>query len=39
LSSKTVQVYCGRIKEKLNLANINELITHAVRWQESQQAR
>jgi DNA-binding NarL/FixJ family response regulator len=39
LSPKTVQVYCGRIKEKLNLANINELITHAVRWKEGQQAR
>lgn len=39
LSAKTVQVYCARIKEKLNLANINELITHAVRWHESQQSR
>lgn len=37
LSFKTVQVYCARIKEKLNLANINELISHAVRWHESQQ--
>jgi DNA-binding NarL/FixJ family response regulator len=37
LSAKTVQVYCARIKEKLHLANINELITHAVRWHESQQ--
>ena len=39
LSSKTVQVYCARIKEKLNLANINELITQAVRWRESRQAK
>lgn len=39
LSAKTVQVYCARIKEKLNLTNINELITHAVRWYESQQTR
>ena len=39
LSSKTVQVYCARIKEKLNLANINELIAQAVRWRESQQAK
>lgn len=35
LSGKTVQVYCARIKEKLNLANINELIAHAARWHES----
>ena len=36
---KTVHVYCARIKEKLNLANINELIFQAVRWHESQQPR
>ncbi len=36
LSPKTVQVYCARIKEKLNLANINELIAQAVRWHENQ---
>lgn len=36
---KTVHVYCSRIKDKLNLANINELIFHAVRWHESQQPR
>jgi DNA-binding NarL/FixJ family response regulator len=34
---KTVHVYCARIREKLNLANINELVFHAVRWHESQQ--
>ncbi|HUB87235.1 MAG TPA: response regulator transcription factor [Verrucomicrobiae bacterium] len=39
LSFKTVQVYCARIKEKLNLANINELIAQAVRWRESQHAK
>jgi len=39
VSFKTVQAYCARIKEKLNLANINELIFHAVRWHESQQPR
>jgi DNA-binding NarL/FixJ family response regulator len=33
---KTVQAYCARIKEKLKLANINELLVHAVRWHESQ---
>jgi DNA-binding NarL/FixJ family response regulator len=36
---KTVHVYCSRIKEKLNLANINELVFQAVRWHESQQPR
>jgi DNA-binding NarL/FixJ family response regulator len=39
LGFKTVQVYCARIKEKLNLANINELIAQAVRWHESRQAK
>jgi DNA-binding NarL/FixJ family response regulator len=36
---KTVQAYCARIKEKLNLANINELLVQAVRWHESQAAK
>jgi DNA-binding NarL/FixJ family response regulator len=36
---KTVHAYCARIKEKLNLANINELAFHAIRWHESQQPR
>lgn len=36
LSPKTVQVYCGRIKEKLGLTNATELIREAVRWHESQ---
>jgi DNA-binding NarL/FixJ family response regulator len=39
VSFKTVQAYCARIKEKLNLTNINELIFHAVRWHESEQSR
>jgi len=39
ISFKTVHVYCGRIKEKLNLSSINELVFHAVRWHESQQPR
>ena len=39
VSFKTVQAYSARIKEKLNLTNINELIFHAVRWHESQQPR
>jgi DNA-binding NarL/FixJ family response regulator len=33
---KTVQSYSARIKEKLNLANINELMREAIRWQEGQ---
>ncbi len=36
---KTVHVYCARIKEKLNLANINELVFQAIRWHENQQPR
>jgi len=34
---KTVQAYCARIKEKLRLANANELLREAVRWHENQQ--
>jgi DNA-binding NarL/FixJ family response regulator len=33
---KTVQGYSARIKEKLNLANINELMREAIRWHETQ---
>ncbi len=36
LSPKTVQVYCGRIKEKLGLENATALIREAVRWHEHQ---
>jgi len=36
ISIKTVQVYCARIKEKLNLANATELLREAMRWWESQ---
>ncbi len=35
LSMKTVQAYCARIKEKLNLTNATELLREAVRWRES----
>lgn len=35
LSMKTVQAYCARIKEKLNLSNATELLREAVRWWES----
>jgi len=36
---KTVQAYSARIKEKLNLANANELLREAMRWHESQQPK
>jgi len=36
---KTVQSYSARIKEKLNLANINELMREAIRWHETTSAR
>ncbi len=36
LSPKTVQVYCGRIKEKLGLATFTALIGEAVRWHEAE---
>jgi DNA-binding CsgD family transcriptional regulator len=32
---KTVQAYCARIKEKLNLSNATELLREAVRWHEN----
>jgi DNA-binding NarL/FixJ family response regulator len=35
VSVKTVQAYCGRIKEKLNLTSATELLREAVRWYES----
>jgi DNA-binding CsgD family transcriptional regulator len=35
ISIKTVQAYCARIKDKLNLANATELLREAVRWSES----
>jgi len=38
LSMKTVQAYCARIKEKLGLANVRELVREAVRWIESKQS-
>jgi DNA-binding NarL/FixJ family response regulator len=39
VSFKTVHAYCARIREKLNLASINELSFHAIRWHENQQPR
>jgi DNA-binding NarL/FixJ family response regulator len=35
VSLKTVQAYCARIKEKLNLSSATELLRDAVRWHES----
>lgn len=34
LNIKTVQAFCGRIKEKLQLASASELLMEAVRWNE-----
>lgn len=39
ISMKTVQAFCARIKEKLNLTSATELLREAIRWHESQQAR
>lgn len=38
LSIKTVESYRARIKTKLNLDNINELMVHAVKWVENEHA-
>jgi len=35
VSVKTVQAYCTRTKEKLNLASATELLREAVRWHEN----
>ncbi len=39
VSFKTVQAFCARIKEKLNLANAAELLREAVRWHDKQQEK
>jgi len=36
---KTIHAYCARIREKLNMASINELVFNAIRRHESQQPR
>jgi DNA-binding NarL/FixJ family response regulator len=36
---KTVQTYCARIKEKLELDNATQLLHEAIRWNEVQQAK
>jgi len=35
VSVKTVQAYCARIKEKLNLRGATELLREAMRWTEA----
>jgi DNA-binding CsgD family transcriptional regulator len=32
ISMKTVQAYCGRLKQKLDAANFNRLVRIAVLW-------
>jgi DNA-binding NarL/FixJ family response regulator len=39
VSFKTVQAFCARIKEKLNLASATELLREAVRWHDSQEKK
>jgi DNA-binding NarL/FixJ family response regulator len=38
VSVKTIQEYCARIKEKLNLNNATELLREAVRWHDAKNA-
>ena len=39
VSLKTVQTYCARIKEKLNLHSATELLQAATRWADAQNTR
>ena len=39
ISIKTVQVYCSRIKDKLNLNNATELLREAVLWCEAEKTK
>ncbi len=39
ISLKTVQAYCARIKEKLNLDSGTELLREAIRWNDSRHPR
>jgi DNA-binding NarL/FixJ family response regulator len=36
VSIKTVQAYCARIKDKLQLTNASELLREAIRWHDAQ---
>jgi DNA-binding NarL/FixJ family response regulator len=38
VSVKTVQAYCARIKQKLNISSATELLREAVRWHDQQNA-
>ena len=39
VSIKTVQVYCARMKEKMNLGSATELLREAFRWNETKHPR
>jgi len=39
VSIKTVQVYCARMKEKMNLGSATELLREATRWNETKHPR
>jgi DNA-binding NarL/FixJ family response regulator len=39
VSMKTVQAYCARMKEKLNLSSATELLREAIRWNENKHPR
>jgi DNA-binding NarL/FixJ family response regulator len=39
ISLKTVQAYCARMKEKLNLRSGSELLREAIRWNDSRHPR
>lgn len=39
VSLKTVQAYCARMKEKLNLTSGTQLLREAIRWNESKHPR
>ncbi|MFZ0500308.1 MAG: response regulator transcription factor [Steroidobacteraceae bacterium] len=39
VSIKTIQAYCARIKEKLNVGSATELLREAVRWHDTKLSR
>jgi len=39
VSIKTVQVYCARMKEKMNVGSATELLREAIRWNEAKAAQ
>ncbi len=39
VSIKTVQAYCARMKEKMNLGSATELLREAIRWNETKHPR